>query len=654
MKEMAKFSMSWYWKMKWLILSSYFFTIIGMTTTSLIPKQIGICIDTIKYSLENDVSVNLTPIYLLAVYIVLTFVFMVCMVILRRFAHFTFHKKLQEKLYNQLLRLGNNFYQRNKTGYLVTVMNQDVDVFARFIYSFFFIFPELIIMLGISFYLILNIDLTLGILLSFVVALLVPINIKVIKRFKDVYRQLQKQISKVNDEIELCFYGIPVVKAYQREIAKSLKFKRIMGGRAVKDYEAFKFRMIISSFFWFLPGLLTTVVLFYGGFKLIQRYWSVGDLSAVIGYMWMITVPMMFLGQVIADYNWAKACFERIKRVLGAKAEIIETSKSSEITAPLYFKDSIEINNVSFHYEITESEKSDETVKSNGKIGKPKKQRKLDYKKRFSIDNKRKNGDVFLLDKEKPEPYADKDPTQSKTFDSENKKIKTVFNKINVLVRKGDKVGILGGVGSGKSTLFQLLLRLLNVTEGEITLDGVNIENLNLFNYRRLFGYVPQEPILFSDTVRQNIIFGREGLTEEDILKAVQIAQFDKEIAQFDNGLDELIGPNGFTLSGGQRQRLALSRALVHNPAILLFDDTTSALDTKTENALWKSVNRELEGITKLVITHRASTVMDADSIYVLDDGKVFEEGSPNELLKRDTYFRSLYNRQVFDTDANN
>jgi ABC-type multidrug transport system fused ATPase/permease subunit len=191
----------------------------------------------------------------------------------------------------------------------------------------------------------------------------------------------------------------------------------------------------------------------------------------------------------------------------------------------------------------------------------------------------------------------------------------------------------------------------LNPTSGEILFDNKNIEKLNLLNYRRIFGFVPQEPVLFSDTIKENIIFGRDNITDNDIDEAVKTAQFDKEIAIFPNALEEKIGPNGLTLSGGQRQRLALARALVHKPSILLLDDTTSALDTKTENDLWTAVNSKLTDTTKLVITHRASTVLDADYIYVLEQQGILEEGSPKELLDKDTYFHNLYNRQIFDME---
>lgn len=593
MIEIIKFAISYFKKMKLLVFTSYAFMIFGMIMTSVIPNQVGVCVDTVKYSIENNSPMDFTPVWWLLAYIILTFVSTYLMVIFRRVVFFTMHKKIQQTLYQKLLTLGNNFYQKHQTGYLVTLLSQDLDRLARFIYSLFFIFPELLIMLGISFYFIFKISPLLTLILLAVVLSLIPMNIKVNNKYKNVYKDLQKHISNVNDEIELCFYGIAVVKAYQRETAKSLKFRNIMNKRADSDYKAYKYRMIMWSLFFFLPRFLATIVIFYGGYQLVAGNWSPGNLAAVMGYMWMITAPMMFTGELIADYSWAKACFERMKKIFHAKAEIHETEKASKIKKPLPFNDSIRINNLNFHYDIIpEDNQSDKDI---------------------VIDTK------------------------------------TIFKDIDITIQKGDKIGILGEVGSGKSTLFLLLLRLLNPSDGTITLDGKNIEKLNLLNYRRLFGYVPQEPILFSDTIRENIIFGRENIDEEHIQKAIRIAQFKKELEKFPEGLDTMIGPNGLTLSGGQRQRLALARALVHEPDILLLDDTTSALDTKTENDLWYSVNRELTNITRLVITHRASTVMDSNYLYVFEEGGIKEEGHPKELLKRESYFRDLYNRQIFD-----
>lgn len=584
MIEIAKIGIKWLWKKKFWALASWMTTIVGVWATTAIPRQTGVSIDAVRYAIDNSTTADLTPIYTLAGYIFLAFFGMVVMVYLRRIAFFTMRKNVQKELYEKILTLGNNFYQRNKTGYLVTVLNQDVEVLTRFIYSFFFILPELLVMVGIAFYFVFSKAAILSLILVGIILSLIPVNIRIMNKYKDVYKDLQKHISYVNDEIELNFYGISIVKAYLREPSKTIKFDWIMKTRADKDYEAIKFRVMIWSLFWALPSLLTTVVIFYGGYQLINELWTPGLLAAIIGYMWMITFPLMFSAEVIADYSWARACFERIMKVLGAEAEIVETEKASRITKPLEFRDSIDINGLSFHYETEES-------------------------------------------------------------------AKTVFDSIDMRIHPRDKIGILGEVGSGKSTLFLLLLRLLNPTQGEILFDGKNIEKLNLFNYRRIFGFVPQEPVLFSDTIKENIIFGRENISDTDIEQAVRIAQFDKEIALFPDGLDEKIGPNGLTLSGGQRQRLALARALVHKPSILLLDDTTSALDTKTENDLWKEVNTKLAGMTKLVITHRASTVLDADYIYVLEHEGILEEGSPEDLLRKDSYFRNLYNRQIFDSE---
>ncbi len=584
MKEIIKFAITIFKKVKLFAILSWISTIIGMIATGLIPQQTGICITAITESIEKGTKLDFSPIWLLLLFIILTCLFSASMVYLRRIVYFTMHKMIQEDLYKKLLTLGNNFYQKNQTGYLVTLMTQDLDKISWFIYQFFFIFPELIILVSVSFFFIIKVSPLLAVILVAIISSLVPVNIRVMGKFREVYKDLQKQISFVNDEIELSFYGISVVKAYQREEDRVSKFKSIMGARAKSDYKAFRFRMIIGGLFWALPSLLTTIVIFYGGFYLMSGSWKVGDLSAIVGYMWMITVPLMFIGELIADFTWAKACFDRIRKVLTSEAEITETEKASKIVEPLTFKDKIVIKNLSFHYDTEDN-------------------------------------------------------------------IKPIFDNINITIGKRKKIGILGEVGSGKSTLLLLLLRLLNQSDGEIILDGKDIRKLNLSNYRHLFGYVPQEPILFSDTIRENIIFGRDEITDEDIIKAIRIAQFEKELDKFPNGLNELIGPNGLTLSGGQRQRLALARALVHNPEILLLDDTTSALDTKTENDLWKSIKTELKDITKIIITHRASTIADADYIYVLEDSKILEEGTPTNLLKIKSYFRELYNKQMFDTD---
>jgi len=224
----------------------------------------------------------------------------------------------------------------------------------------------------------------------------------------------------------------------------------------------------------------------------------------------------------------------------------------------------------------------------------------------------------------------------------ENRKI---IDDITLEVKAGQTVALVGRVGSGKSWLAQMIPRLVDPTGGKITLDGCDLREFRLADLRRSIGYVPQEPILFSDTVRNNIVFGREDIAEETVEWAVEVSQLAGEVATFPKGMETQIGTRGMSISGGQKQRLALARALAGKPKILILDDCTSALDSRTETALWERLHEVMPGMTAILITHRPDTLQSADMIYVLDEGKVIETGKHDDLIANDGQYARMYKR---------
>ena len=206
-------------------------------------------------------------------------------------------------------------------------------------------------------------------------------------------------------------------------------------------------------------------------------------------------------------------------------------------------------------------------------------------------------------------------------------------------------MALVGKVGSGKSWLVNLIPRLVDPTGGAVTLDGCDLRRFRVEDLRRNIGYVPQEPVLFSDTVRNNILFGREEISETVLEWAIEVAQLKDEIETFPDGLDTYIGTRGMSISGGQKQRLALARALVGKPKILILDDCTSALDSRTESALWERLHQVLPDMTSILITHRPDTLQRADKIYVLDKGTVAEEGTHQALINDGGQYAKIYKR---------
>jgi ATP-binding cassette subfamily B protein len=220
-----------------------------------------------------------------------------------------------------------------------------------------------------------------------------------------------------------------------------------------------------------------------------------------------------------------------------------------------------------------------------------------------------------------------------------------IIEGITFEVKPGQTVALVGKIGSGKTWLVNMIPRLVDPTGGIIRLDGRDLREYRLEDLRRNIGYVPQEPVLFSDTVKSNIRFGRDEINDDVLQWAIEVAQLKDEIADFPLGIDTRIGTRGMAISGGQKQRLALARTLVGKPKIIILDDCTSALDSRTEAALWEKLHEVLPDMTAIVITHRPDTLERADRIFVLDDGKIVESGSHFELMDNGGIYSKIYRR---------
>jgi ATP-binding cassette subfamily B protein len=221
------------------------------------------------------------------------------------------------------------------------------------------------------------------------------------------------------------------------------------------------------------------------------------------------------------------------------------------------------------------------------------------------------------------------------------------LDNVSFEVKQGQSIAILGGTGSGKSTLANLLCRMYDVTSGEILIDGVNIKQYDLPYLRGQMGYVPQDVFLFSDTIAANIGFGSQEISEEQMIQAAKWADVYQNIMDFPQQFKTVVGERGITLSGGQKQRVSIARALVKNPTIMILDDCLSAVDTKTENAILNQLQHIMQGKTTIIISHRISSAKLADKILVLDEGKVVEQGSHEELMARKGIYKELYEKQL-------
>jgi len=222
---------------------------------------------------------------------------------------------------------------------------------------------------------------------------------------------------------------------------------------------------------------------------------------------------------------------------------------------------------------------------------------------------------------------------------------------ISFTVKKGETLAILGKTGSGKSTILSLISRLYDVTDGKISIDNQEISLLNLNDLRNSIGIVPQDAFLFSDSIKNNIKFGKEDATDEEVIAAAKSAVVHDNIVGFNKQYDTVLGERGITLSGGQKQRVSIARAIIKNPPILLLDDCLSAVDTETEETILNNLNEICKDKTTIIVSHRVSSAKNADKIIIIDGGKIIQQGSHNQLVNQEGYYASLYLKQLSEKE---
>lgn len=218
---------------------------------------------------------------------------------------------------------------------------------------------------------------------------------------------------------------------------------------------------------------------------------------------------------------------------------------------------------------------------------------------------------------------------------------------VSFTVEQGKTLAVIGKTGSGKTTILELIGRMYNTTKGDIKIDDISIKNVNLHCLRDSIGYVPQDPFLFSDTLNNNIKFGKNNATNQEVIQAAKDAVVHDNIINFSKGYDTILGERGITLSGGQKQRVSIARAFIKSPQILLLDDCLSAVDTETEEQILNTIERISKNTTTVIVSHRISSVKNADHIIVLEDGQIIQEGTHNQLVRKNGYYKTLYKKQL-------
>jgi ATP-binding cassette subfamily B protein len=434
------------------------------------------------------------------------------------------------------------------------------------------------------------------------------------RRIHERFEKIQAQFSDISARAQENFSGARLIRAYAQEQAEIEVFEKSNQEYVARSLPLARLMGMLWPALELLLGFAIVIAIWIGGREVLLHRISPGDFVAFTMYLMMLTWPVIALGWVINIFQRGMASMGRIHEVLAAQPEITDAAVAPDLKGAVEIAGNVEFRNLSFAYS-----------------GVP------------------------------------------------------VLRDINLKIPAGSSLAIVGPTGSGKTTLVSLIPRVFDLTNpdirnpdirdvdvkdantqdatacgngadapaqsGSVLLDGRPIRQYPLETLRRAIGFVPQETFLFSDTLRENIAFGVPGASDEQVRSAAQAASIAADIESFPAQYATLVGERGITLSGGQKQRTAIARAIIRDPRILILDDALSSVDTYTEEKILNHLREVMQGRTTIFISHRVSTVQNADRIAVLHEGRIVEFGTHDELLERNGYYTELYNKQLLEEE---
>jgi len=511
---------------------------------------------------------------------------------------------IRTDFFAHLQDLDPSFFVNTRTGSIMAIMTNDLEAVRNFLgpglmnlfNTIFVFFTTLIVMFMI--------DVKLSLYSMIAIPILPFVVYKLSSMLYVRFKKSQEQYASLSARTQESIAGIKVIKSFTREENERKVFSGLNAEYIKRNLSLAKVRSVFWPAMIFIGGIGTMLVLLIGGRQVIAGTLTLGQFVQFSAYIGAITWPLISLGWVINLVQRGSVSMKRINNIFKIRPDIVtpnENPYSADVRGSISFK------NVSFKYEMGKSAR--DLVKEN-----------------------------FLDFVENPESAKGGWVLENLCFD----------------IKPGMQVGIVGFTGSGKSTLVNLIPRLDDPQRGSISIDGVDIKDYSLDHLRQNVGYVTQMPFLFSKTIKENILFGSEeslvGLDPEEIdkrvLDAARVSHLKEDISGFPDKYKTLIGERGVTLSGGQKQRLAIARAILARPRILILDDSFSNVDTNTEEMILSDLKAETQDITTIIISHRISTIKDSDLIIVLDEGRVDSMGKHGELMEKCGIYQNLYQRQ--------
>ncbi|MGN0166687.1 MAG: ABC transporter ATP-binding protein [Acetatifactor sp.] len=479
---------------------------------------------------------------------------------------------MRGKVYRKLLEEDFAFYNKKRTGDLMSRQTGDMDAIRHFVAYVIYAVYQNILLFIFALLMIFTVNTKLALCMLVIMPFTAYTTYRQAKEVKPAFKRNRECFSSLNAFVQENVSGNRVVKAFAKEDYEIEKFNR--------ENDKFRDAQISASRVWvkyipifeILSYTLNLVLMLYGGYLAIQGEITLGDLVKVNGYLWMLYTPLRMAGWWVNDIQNFVTSVEKIYATYSEEPKVT-TPRTGGIHRKI--RGDVEFKNVS-----------------------------------YSADDE------------------------------------DIVKDISFKVTAGQTVGIIGSTGAGKSTLMNLLCRFYDTTSGQVLVDGRDVRELDLYNLRDNIGMAMQDVFLFSDTVEGNIAYGRPNCSFEEVKHAAIMADANHFISAMPDGYDTIVGERGVGLSGGQKQRISLARALLKDPSILILDDTTSAVDMETESYIQKQLKSIQKNCTVFIIAYRISSIKDADLILVMDNGRIIEQGTHDELVAAGGYYAKAFRNQ--------